>query len=207
MLRKISILGTITAFMTAATALAYRPNFKWISISVPVTGSYVDTSNTDALPVFAAITDDGSSSTGIGCWKFPPSKDTSFYATVTVPNEWVGTTVYPSLHWMPITDGTTDYVVIGLEHVNADIDSTYGSSTLAPRTVSAATALKHYRTDLPSAGLALTDVNMGNNIMFRGYRTGTSASDGYTDYICIQSLNIDLEIDDTGAGSRKRLTR
>jgi hypothetical protein len=202
------VLIIIGGFLLPA-AYGFVRNFLWKSVSIPVTGTYVDCSNTDALPVFAAVIDDGSTSTGVGCWKFPPSKEASFYTSFEIPTDWIATTpIYPSLHWSPITDGTTDYVVIGIEYTAANVNGTFSSTTLNSRTVSASGALKHYKTDIPTTGIQPTSAAMYEHIMIRGFRDGSDTdNDGYTDYICIHGISFDYQTDEKGLGARKRTTR
>lgn len=153
-----------------------------------------------ADPDFTKVLDDGSGSTGVFVLLFNKLVEEEVFTAVQLPHRWrEGTTLYMHFHWIPIDTDTGD-VVWGVEYTTANIDGTFGNTTLATVTDTASgTANTHQM----SAAIELdgTGLTASSMILLRLYRDASNVADTYDNDAALIEFDIHFEIDKLGESS------
>ena len=113
------------------------------------------------------------------------------------PHAWMGTVVYPHVHWAPATNGTGT-VRWNFEYTWCDIGQTFGGTTTIYSTNNtSATAWKHEMAELGSITPSATQDGFSSIMVCRLYRDPTL--DTYAGDACL--LYIDIHYQKDGLGS------
>jgi hypothetical protein len=200
-MRKIIIVLALAAIASAAIVMAtashadgFVPNYKWRSEYIPASAWEIDAST--ASPVTWDTTD--------LCWLFPTTVKRHAYTSWQVPHEWDPRTVtiYPSVHWSPIGDATTDTsdaaVRLGFDIRAADINGSYPAATTYAVTATCEDGAsdKHYETDIPAAGYSLGNAGLRRVLLIDFYRDATTDTglDTNTDSICVHGASFTYRV-------------
>jgi hypothetical protein len=156
-------------------------------------------------PGFAKFKDNGAGSQGVFVYWFDKASEEEVYFTVQFPHSWAGTAVTPHVHWVPKTAdaGGTLTVEWGLEYTWANIDGTYGDTSIvyAKSAASHTTAGKHEVTDFsaitPGSG---TQDGISSMMICRLFRNATDATDDtYDDDAGLLEFDVHYEINTVGS--------
>jgi len=151
-------------------------------------------------PTFKKALDDGSGSVGVYGDFFSASGREDTFFTCQLPHGFAqSTALKPHLHWM--SEGTnTGNVVFTLEWVYADINGTFGDTTLSSVTVAASgTAWKHRMTHFDDITPDASTVS--GMFICRLSRDAANAADTCTDEVVI--LEFDFHYQFNRPGSRE----
>lgn len=156
-------------------------------------------------PTWAQFKTNGAGSNGVYTWQFDDGDEIWF--TVQLPHSWrEGSVIYPHLHWSPSSDvDPSDNVGIGLEYTWADMDETFGNTTIITRDVPTGVNNQdeHLFHNFDEAGIDGTGHTISSILVCRFFRQA-AASDNYADPIW--GLEVDFHYEVARAGSREILT-
>lgn len=159
----------------------------WDDLRVPVSSiqrlGYSD-------PGWAKLKDNGSGSVGVYIPWFDATTVEEVYFVVQLPHSWQeGTNIKPHVHWTPKTTGASgQFVRWGLEYTWANIDGSYGNTTIIYTDATSAaaattsgdstmTADKHYMTlfsEIDATGKTLSSM-----LVCRLFRDASNGDDDY----------------------------
>lgn len=149
-------------------------------------------------PDWVQFKDDGAGSVGVFTYQFDKNTDEELFFAVQLPHAWlVASDIEPHVHWAP-TDTDTGAVVWGLEYTWANIDGTYGNTTIITITDAAdGTAYKHQLADF--ATVSGTGKEMSSMLMCRVFRDANNAADTYDADAALLEFDIHYQIDSFGS--------
>jgi hypothetical protein len=164
-------------------------------------------------PTFTKWFDNGAGSRGVFLYNFIDAitaSEKEVFFQVQLPHSWKGTTIYPHVHWIPLTNATGQRPVWGLEYNWADIGQTFGNTTIAYTTglIPNDTNLVQYKHYIsPFAGITPTtnQDEISAILMCRLFRYSGNASDTYTNTCGL--LYVDFHYEINTLGSRTEFTK
>lgn len=164
-------------------------------------------------PTFTKWFDNGAGSRGVFLYNFTDASTASekeVFFQVQLPHSWKGTTIYPHVHWIPLTNATGQRPVWGLEYNWADIGQVFGKTTIAYTTglvPNDANLVKYKHYISPFAGITPTtnQDEISAILMCRLFRYSGNASDTYTNTCGLLYVDFHYEIDTLG--SRTEFTK
>ena len=129
-------------------------------------------------PAFTKMQDDGAGSQGVFGYSFSQTQEQELYFAVQIPHGRTrNSELRPHVHWSPV-DGTSGDVVWGLEYTLANVNGTFGTTTILNATDSTdSTADKHHVVGFTAiSGAGVKDSAM---LICRVFRDATDAADTY----------------------------
>lgn len=184
---------------TAGYFQYYGDNTVWDDLRIQVT-----TRSGSVAPVF---TSGFAGNANLFTYQFDDATVQNVYFEAQMPHSWAGTTIYPHVHWSPVTanTGTCKWV---LEYTWVNYDGTFGASgTLAlDGVVSSASQWKHMIASNAS-GITPTASQNGISAMLicRIYRDAGVAGDDLTGKASL--LSIDFHFEKNTEGSQSQYTK
>jgi len=179
-------------------------NTVWDDLRVPVTSTKLGGSKD---PGFAKVLDDGSGSQGLFTYLFDASTEEEIYFTCQLPHNWKKeTSLYPHVHWMPVSNGTAGQKVCwGLEYSVQNIGGVFGASIIiygddVYPVVNPLVAKTHYLTDLEV--ISMTGITtVSSMLLCRLFRdaTGAGGTDTLASDAALLEIDFHYEIDCIGS--------
>ena len=178
----------------------------WDDLRVPALSTRAGASK---IPGLTKFLDNGAGSQGILTRVFDKSNEEELYFALQLPHAWKqGTSVYPHVHWLPVSDGAANAVVSwGLEYSIAKINDVFPFSVIIYGNAHAhggdLIAKTHYMTDIGS-GISMAGIaSVSPMIVCRVFRdaTGTGLTDDYTADVALLEIDFHYEIDSLGSNS------
>lgn len=155
-------------------------------------------------PGFAKFKDNGSGSQGVFIYWFDAASEEEVYFSVQMPHSWDGSAIYPHIHTVPKTtaDPTSETFEFGLEYTWANINGTYGNSSIVyAKSGTSLTAGKHTMVSFdaitPGAG---TQDGISSMMICRLFRNATDGTDDtYDDDVGLLEFDIHYRINTIGS--------
>ena len=148
-------------------------------------------------PNFVKVLDNGSGSTGLYAYAFDKAAEEEAFFIVQFPHQRKsGSNIVPHVHWMP-TGTNTGNVVWGLEYSWANINGTFGNSTIITVTdAGSGTADDHLIAYFDAiSGTGKTSSSM---MLCRVFRDATNVADTYDEDAALLEVDFHIEIDKLG---------
>jgi hypothetical protein len=159
---------------------------------------------------FSKILDNGEGSTGIYGYIFDDNTEEEVFIYLKAPHSWQeGSTVYPCIQWMPLTDGGSgEKVSWGIEGVVKNKGEIYSTTTLYYANQhdpadDSLVAKKHYSTSFD--GIDMTGIDITSAFLVRFFRNATGAggsTDNYGDDACLIDFVFHYQADTLGSRER-----
>lgn len=133
-------------------------------------------------PQYVQVRTDGAGSQGVYAYVFDKSVEEELFFAVQIPHTWVeGTTIYPHVHWFPIT-ANAGKVAWKLEYTWASIGAVFGNTAYVSGVADApGVAFQHTMTHLGVAGIDGTGKTASSMLMCRIFRDATNVPDDTLD--------------------------
>ena len=148
-------------------------------------------------PDFVQVLDNGSSSTGVYAYAFDKAAEEEAFFIVQFPHRRKsGSDVRPHMHWMPSGTDTGD-VVWGLEYTWANINGTFGNTTITTVTQTASGTANAHQMALFDA-ITGTGKTSSSMMLCRLFRDATNAADTYDEDAIGIEMDFHIEIDKLG---------
>lgn len=143
--------------------------------------------------------------TGIYAYNFSGSALNQVHGSVQLPHGYkVGSTLYPHIHWSPMTTGAGD-VIWGLEYAIVTPTGTYGANDTIYTTAQAAGGTAKVHKIASFTTISGTNLDISSIMMFRLFRDPTASGDTYADKATL--LGFDIHFQKDSLGSRTELTK
>jgi hypothetical protein len=160
-------------------------------------------------PAFEKYFDNGSASRGVYLYSFDDAIESSekeIFFTMQMPHNWAQTAIYLHVHWIPYAAGSTQAVRWGLEYNWANVNSTYGNTTIIYTSTNTAgdTSLvqnKHYRSEFDSITPTSSQNGMSSILIGRLFRNSSNAADTFTNKAGLLYIDAHYEINDLGSST------
>jgi hypothetical protein len=161
-------------------------------------------------PTFTKWFDNGSGSRGVYVYNFSDeitANQKELFFTIELPHGWKeGTTIYPHIHWIPNSNGTSQRPVFGFEYTWSEKGSVFGNTaiiytdTLSPNDANLV-QYKHYVSRVAAGITPSSSQNEFSSILIgRLFRFSGDASDTFTGICGV--LHIDFHYESDTLGSR-----
>lgn len=180
----------------------------WDDLRVPVATTRLGGTKD---PDWAQLKDNGSGSQGVFIQWFDDTTEEEVYFEVQMPHAWKqGSDIYPHVHWVPKTTGASgNYVKWGLEYTWANINGSFGNTTIIYNDITGAStatssgdavmaADKHYLSALTPV-IDATGKTLSSMLCCRLFRD--AGSDGYGYDAGLLEVDFHYEIDSFGSES------
>ena len=171
-------------------------------------------------PTFSQYLDNGAGSRGVYGWSFADQgvagNEEELFFSVQLPHSYKhGTDITPHVHWSVLVGGAAnEFVKWGLEYTWANIDGTFGSTTIitsdassaANATTSGDTTLsvgKHYVSEL--SGITGTSKTISSMLVCRIFRNSSDSDDDLAQAAFAHEVDFHFQIDTIG--SRQELVK
>jgi hypothetical protein len=161
-------------------------------------------------PTLAQIYTNGSGSRGVYALIFDDqhTNEKEVFFQVQLSHAWKeATTIIPHVHWVPTTAGTAVTVQWGLEYNWQDIGENFGNTTIVygkahePADANFV-ANRHYITDIPTGGIAGTNLKISSIMNCRLFRNSSdTTNDTFTGDAALISFDLHIELDAAGSTS------
>jgi hypothetical protein len=160
-------------------------------------------------PSFEKYFDNGSSSRGVYLYSFDDAIESSekeVFFTMQMPHSWAQTAIVIHVHWIPYAAGSSQAVRWGLEYTWANVNSTYGNTTIVYTATNTAgdTSLvqnKHYRSEFDSITPTSSQNGMSSILIGRLFRNSSNAADTFTNKAGLLYIDAHYEINDLGSST------
>jgi hypothetical protein len=160
-------------------------------------------------PAFEQYFTNGSASRGVYLYSFDDAIESSekeIFFTMQMPHNWAQTAIYIHVHWIPYAAGSTQAVRWGLEYNWANVNSTYGNTTIIYTSTNTAgdTSLvqnKHYRSEFDSITPTSSQNGMSSILIGRLFRNSSNAADTFTNKAGLLYIDAHYEINDLGSST------
>ena len=149
-------------------------------------------------PDWVQFKDNGAASVGVYALAFSEVVDEEVFFSVQLPHAYKeGSAIKPHVHWAP-SDGGAGGVTWGLEYTWADIEGTFGNSTIITADdLTDEVSHKHHTADF--ADISGTGKGISSMLMCRLFRDISDANDNYGSDAFLLEIDFHYEIDAMGS--------
>jgi len=149
-------------------------------------------------PGWVQFKTDGAGSVGVYALAFDPSTDEEVYFSCQLPHSYKeGSDITPHVHWAP-SDANAGGVTWGLEYTWANIDGTYGNTTIITADDSTdTTSHKHHMANF--SAITGTGKTLSSMLVCRLFRDVSDANDTYASDAFLLEVDFHFEKDTVGS--------
>lgn len=169
-----------------------------LAVKVPASGN----------PTFAKFKDNGAASQGVFLYWFDPTSEQEVYFAAQMPHHWKeGSDIEAHVHWVSAdtAPGSGTDVCWGLEYTWANIDGTFGNTTIiygdeqSNGSGETITVDKHYLTEIGT--ITGSGKTLSSMLVCRLFRDagGVGGTDDYDDDAGLMEIDFHYEIDSLGS--------